>query len=98
MNNQVTATDEAQNLPYGAGNAAIEWPWGDPGDNYLGDDVNEDSDELVDERWGCPNCCERDMDWLICGTDESDDEVTCWACGTVYTIEFGMAVRTAQEA
>jgi len=38
--------------------------------------------ELVDERFGCPVCGNRDMDWLP--IDEETDLVTCGRCGHTY--------------
>ena len=38
--------------------------------------------ELVDERFACPKCGNRDMDWLP--IDEETDLVTCGRCGHTY--------------
>lgn len=38
--------------------------------------------ELVDERFGCAVCGNRDMDWLP--IDEETELVTCGKCGHTY--------------
>lgn len=38
--------------------------------------------ELVDERFACPVCGNRDMDLLP--IDEETDTVTCTKCGHIY--------------
>ena len=38
--------------------------------------------ELVDAAFGCPQCGNRDMDWLP--IDEETDLVTCAKCGATY--------------
>jgi hypothetical protein len=40
---------------------------------------------LVPERWACPTCGERDMDYLIPGDDDCEI-VTCMVCRTVYDL------------